>query len=279
MLVPVGSCPIWMTSAQFPQRRGGDLVGRAIGGIDDHASPSSVMSFGRCAWHIRCSAPAASSMRFARPILSEAATSISFGSSSIASILSSSSSDSFEAVRPEDLDAIVRIRIMRGRNHHAEIGAHRARQHGRRPASGSARTGNTSIPAARSPAVSACFDHVAGEAGILDDDDAVPVAAAAVQVAHRHADLQPCRRSSRPGSRCAHTPSVPKYFRAIFLPHPQLESADIGIGSRPHHRQRSTVALTSCTRRMCAPLRAVHSAPPTEPLTRFSATFSPVRAG
>jgi hypothetical protein len=36
------------------------------------------------------------------------------------------------AVRTEQLDAVVVVGIVRGRDHHAEIGAHRARQHGDR---------------------------------------------------------------------------------------------------------------------------------------------------
>ena len=34
------------------------------------------------------------------------------------------------AVRAEQLDAVVLVRIVRGGDHHAEVGAHRARQHG-----------------------------------------------------------------------------------------------------------------------------------------------------
>ena len=35
----------------------------------------------------------------------------------------------FEARRPEQLDAVIVEQIMRGRNHHAQIGAHRLGQH------------------------------------------------------------------------------------------------------------------------------------------------------
>ena len=35
-----------------------------------------------------------------------------------------------ETIRREQLDAVVVVEVMRGGNHHTEIGAHRARQHG-----------------------------------------------------------------------------------------------------------------------------------------------------
>ncbi len=83
-----------------------------------------------------------------------------------------------EAVRPEQLDAVIVEQIVRGGDHDAEIGAHRARQHadrGRRH-----RAEQQHVHADRGEAGDqGGFDHVAGQAGVLADDDAVAVFAVA----------------------------------------------------------------------------------------------------
>ena len=80
------------------------------------------------------------------------------------------------AVRPEQLDAVVGVRVMRGRDHHAEIGAHRARQHADRR--GRDRTGQQDVHADRGEAGDQRgLDHVAGQAGVLADQDAMAVLA------------------------------------------------------------------------------------------------------
>ena len=78
------------------------------------------------------------------------------------------------AVRPEQLDAVVVERIVRGRDHHAEIGAHRARQHADRRRRD--RAGEQHVHADRGEAGDQRgLDHVAGQAGVLADQDAMAV--------------------------------------------------------------------------------------------------------
>jgi hypothetical protein len=82
------------------------------------------------------------------------------------------------AVRPEQLYAVVVVWIVRGRDHDAEIGAHRSRQHGdgrRRD-----RAEQQHVHADRRKACNQRrLDHVTGEPGVLADHDAVAVIAAA----------------------------------------------------------------------------------------------------
>ncbi len=93
-----------------------------------------------------------------------------------------------EAVGAEKLDAVVFEMIMRGGDHHAQIGAQRARQHGdggRRQ-----RAELEHVHADRGEARDeGGFDHVAGEARILADHHAVLVFAAGEDAPGRHAGL------------------------------------------------------------------------------------------
>ena len=92
------------------------------------------------------------------------------------------------AVGPEQLDAVVVVGIVRGRDHHAEIGAQRARQHrhgGRRD-----RAEQEHIHAGRAEAGDQrVLEHVAGKPRILADHDPVAVIAALERQAGGHADL------------------------------------------------------------------------------------------
>ncbi len=92
------------------------------------------------------------------------------------------------AVRSEKLDAVVLKGVVGGRDHHAEVGAQRPRQHGhgrRRYGAeqedvhaGGAKTGHEGV-----------FDHVAGQAGILADHHAVAMVATLEGQAGRHPDF------------------------------------------------------------------------------------------
>ena len=100
------------------------------------------------------------------------------------------------AVRAEQLDAVVLKRIVRGGDHHAEIGAQRPRQHGdgrRRQ-----RTEQKHVHADGSEAGhQRRFDHVAGEAGIFSDHHTMPVLATGEGTPGRHTGLQGDFRSHR----------------------------------------------------------------------------------
>ena len=84
------------------------------------------------------------------------------------------------AVGAEQLDAIVLERIVRGGDHHADVGAHRARQHGdgRRRHGAEQQRIHADGGEARHQRI---FDHIAGEPRILADDDAMAALAAIVE--------------------------------------------------------------------------------------------------
>jgi hypothetical protein len=78
------------------------------------------------------------------------------------------------AIGAEQLNAVVLIGIVAGRNHHAEVGPQAARQHGdgrrrQRPDQHDIHAGTNE------PGGHRRLDHVAGKPGVLADDDAVPV--------------------------------------------------------------------------------------------------------
>ena len=94
-----------------------------------------------------------------------------------------------EAVRAEELDAVVVERIVRGRDHHAEIGAHGAREHPDR--GGGNWAGEQHVHSDRGEARDQRgLDHVAGETGVLADEHAVAMVAAAEDQTGRLPDLE-----------------------------------------------------------------------------------------
>src|SRR6185437_8146592 len=94
-----------------------------------------------------------------------------------------------EAVGPKQLDAVIVVRIVRGRDHNAEVGAHRARQHadrGRRD-----RTGEQHVHADGGEAGNQRgLDHVAGQAGVFTDQNTVTVFAVLEDQARSLTDLE-----------------------------------------------------------------------------------------
>ena len=93
------------------------------------------------------------------------------------------------AVRPEQLDAVIGERIVRGGDHHAEIGAERAGQHGdgrrrHRPEQEHVHADGGEAGHQRR------FDHVAGEPRILADHHAMAIGAVGEQLARGHAHAQ-----------------------------------------------------------------------------------------
>ena len=94
------------------------------------------------------------------------------------------------AVGPEQLDAVVRIVVVRGRDHDAQVGAHRPGHHGHaRRRHG---TEGAHVHADRGKAGDqGRFDHIAGQAGILaDDHQMAAVVVRHEQLARRQADAQ-----------------------------------------------------------------------------------------
>ena len=94
-----------------------------------------------------------------------------------------------EALRAEQLDAVVLEQIVRGRDHHAEIGAHRLGQHRHRRRRH--RAEQQHVHADRGEAGHhGVFDHVAGQPRVLADDDAMAMVAALKHQAGRLPHLE-----------------------------------------------------------------------------------------
>ena len=91
------------------------------------------------------------------------------------------------AIGPEQFDAIVVEGIVAGRDHHAQIGAHRLRQH--RHCRRRHRADLHHVHADTGEPRDQCiFEHIARQARILADHDAMFVPAAQEMRARRHAD-------------------------------------------------------------------------------------------
>ena len=102
------------------------------------------------------------------------------------------------AVRPEQLDAVVVERVVRGRDHHPEIGAQGPGQHGDRR--GRHRPDQDDVhPHGDEARGERGFEHVARQAGVLADDDGMAVIAAGEDAPRRHADAERDLRRHRIG--------------------------------------------------------------------------------
>ena len=100
------------------------------------------------------------------------------------------------AVGAEQLDAVVLVGVVRGRDHHAEIGPQRARQH--RDAGRRQRAEQGHVHAHRDEARGQRrLQHVAGEPRVLADHHAMAVIAAREVAARREAEPQRDLRGHR----------------------------------------------------------------------------------
>jgi hypothetical protein len=108
-----------------------------------------------------------------------------------------------EPVRPEELDAVILVEIVRGGDHHADIGPHRARHHG--DGGGRNRAEQEHVHAdGEKPGGQRLLDHVAGQARILADHDAMAVIAVREDDPRRLADAQREFRGDLPVSGTAY---------------------------------------------------------------------------
>ena len=101
-------------------------------------------------------------------------------------------------VAPEQLDAVVGIGVVRGRDHDADIGAQAARQH--RDRRGRQRPDQDDVhPHRDEPGGQRRFEHVAREARVLADDHKVLVRPVVEAFADRHRHLERRLRRHRLG--------------------------------------------------------------------------------
>ncbi len=174
--------------AEFPQRGRRDLVGSTIGAVDrhPHARQRDV------AWHgplgkfniavvnaidTLCPADRLGRRQTHGHVLVEHRLDLLFDL-----VIE------LEAVRAEELDAVVLVGIVRCRDHHTDIGAQRARQHGHSRRRNRAKKKDVKAGSGE-PRDQGVFQHVARQARILADHDAIAVLAALEEIAHRDPDL------------------------------------------------------------------------------------------
>ena len=175
--------------AEFPQRFRHHPVGRAVGAIDDDAQAvereiarqRALGEFDVAVMHAVDAAGAAEA-RALRELLVEG-----FVEQLLDLLLDVVGQ--LEALRAEQLDAVVLEQIVGGRDHHAEIGAHRLGQH--RDRRRRHRADQQHVHADRGEARDhGVFDHVAGQARVLADHDAMAMLAALKHQARGLADLE-----------------------------------------------------------------------------------------
>ena len=202
--------------AQFPQRFRHHLVGRAVGAIDHHAQAveaevarqRALGEFDVAVVDAVDTAGAAETGALRQPLVERFVEQLLDLLFDVVGQL--------EALRAEQLDAVVLEQVMRGGNHHAEIGAHRLGQHRHRRRRH--RAEQQHVHADRGEAGHhRVFDHVAGKPGILADDDAMAMVAALKHQSGRLPDLErQFRRDQTVGA--APDPVRPEIFAAHVTP-------------------------------------------------------------
>ena len=219
MLKPSGSTPIGNdVGAQLPQRFRHHLVGGAIGAIDHDAQAvereiarqRALGEFDVAVMHAVDAAGAAEARRSAR-------AACRVGSSSSCSICFSTSSESLKPSGPNSLmplssNGLCEAEIITPRSARIELGQHRDRRRRHRAE-------QQHVHADRGEARDhRVFDHVAGQAGVLADHDAVAMLAALEHKARGLADLErELRRDQAVGA--APNPVRPEIFAAHIVPH------------------------------------------------------------
>ena len=223
--------------AQFPQRFRHHLVGGAVGAIDHHAQAveaevarqRALGEFDVAVMDAVDAAGAAETGALRQPLVERFIEQLLDLLLDVVGQL--------EALRAEQLDAVVLEQVMRGGNHHAEIGAHRLGQHRHRRRRH--RAEQQHIHADRGEAGHhRVFDHVAGKPRILADDDAMAVLAALEHQPGRLPDLErQFRRDQAVGA--APNPVRPEIFAAHVSPSARQDP-------RPTGEKPRTPAIMAC---------------------------------
>ena len=216
--------------AELPQRFGRDLVGGAVGAIDHDAQAverqvarqRALGEFDVAVLHAVDALGASEIGRLGEPLAEIGIDQRLDAEFDLVGQL--------VAVRAEQLDAVVVVRVVRGRDHHAEIGAHRARQHGDRRRRH--RAGQQHVHADRGEARhQRGLDHVAGQPRVLADQHAVAVVAVLEHQARGLPDLERKLRRDRAVGAAANAVGA-----EILANHalPRTRASAHGAGTRPY---------------------------------------------
>ena len=175
--------------AEFPERFRRHLVGCAVGAIDDDAERRKAQVLGqRALGEFDIAFLRAFDSRGAADAIGVDEQGLRVGVDQILD-LPLHVVGKLVAVRIEELDAVVVRRVVGSRQHHAEVGAQRPRQHRNRWRRH--RTEQEDVHADRGEARhQRRFQHVARKPRVLADDDAVAMSAGAEHGSRRHTDLQ-----------------------------------------------------------------------------------------
>ena len=218
--------------AQFPQRGRNDSIGCAVGAIDDDPQPverevARQGTFGEFDVSLRHALDAfrAAERSGLGKLLHQIGIDepLDFQFHLVGELV---------AVRAEQLDAVVGIQIVRGRDHDAEVGAHGARQHGDRRRRHRAEQQHVHADRGE-PGDQGVFDHVARKPRILADHHPVAMVAAAKHHARGLADPQ--RKLGRDHAIGAAADAVgAKIFSNSWTPspHPAAMAGRVSIGRR-----------------------------------------------
>ena len=188
--------------AKLPQRLGRNLVGRAVGAIDHRPDAVEAEVLGQRAL-------GELDIALARAVDAGRPADLLGRGEQLGHVAEHQLLDlelgvvgELVAVGPEQLDAVIGEGIVRGGDHHAEIGAERAGQHGdgrrrHRPEQEHVHADGGEAGDERG------FDHIAGEPRILADHHAMAIGAVGEELAGGHADPQGhLRRHGRRNWRC-----------------------------------------------------------------------------
>ena len=200
---------------QFPDCRRGDLVSGTIGAIDHDLQAIKPDIIGKRGFH-RVDVTAAgiidpagpSDLRRGRQRQVLFQHGLDRGLVGIGKL---------EAVRAEQLDAVILIGVVAGRNHHADVGAQLAGKQG--DGRGGHGTQQDHVHAdAGEPGDQSVFEHIAREAGILADHDPVFVAATQEARARGLADFHRDCGGHHPGVGAAADPVGTEIVASHHLP-------------------------------------------------------------
>ncbi len=259
--------------AEFPEHGRGDLVGRAVRAIDDHAQPVEPQPFGKAlldeldiaAGRIVEPLGAAELGRAGAPLRPLAERGLDLTLELVGQLV---------AIRSEQLDPVIGKRVVRSGNDDADIGPQAACQH--RDRRGRQRPDQDDIHSHRDEAGGQRrFQHVAGKSRVLADHDEVLVRPVVEAFADRHRHLERRLRRHRFGIGGASDAVCPEKLARPRAPNPKpcvATAAMILADKRSTNRQTRADFCGTPNRPVAAPAPARSGDPRAAPSCAGRAT-------
>ena len=227
---------------QFPHHLGRGGIGGAVGAVDDDLQPAECPATRKCRLaELDVAAP---------PVVQPFGPADMTGRRQLRRFLHQRFDlrldlvGQLEAVRAEQFDAVILERIVRCRNHHADIGTNRAGQHANRRGRHWPELDHIHANAGETGGQRG-LKHIAGSAGVLADHHGVAVRTSSEIMPRRHAQAHGDLRSHRPGIcqaadtvgakiLAAHVLTFPARLKRFYLPW-QLHAILAVPGAFPRH--------------------------------------------